>query len=181
MARYFVPISIEKLREKIESEITNLCDLSQFKKDLKVKFDCENITTTGEFGPKKLGGYHTLENGLTFLGVCAGGDWEIPCFFIIYFEGKKLRAYIPTDGNLWNTDTKMAYGNNAEWAAQMGWDFDEEDIKNNIDVKNIKKRYSIDVKENEDIFDVIPCHDVNAIIADIKNRIKLKVLNNRKI
>ena len=35
-------------------------------------------------------------------------------FFIIYWDGKKLRAYVPTDGNPWNTDTKEAYGNDEE-------------------------------------------------------------------
>ncbi len=38
----------------------------------------------------------------------------MPIFFIIYWDGKALRGYIPLDGNPWNTTTKQAYGNNNE-------------------------------------------------------------------
>lgn len=138
MPRYFVPITILELQKKI-ARLTSKFehvdyvpgafknDAEQeeqlwydngymireiFEKDLmKVQFDFENFEVEeGHFGPKGLMGYHTLSNGFTFLGCCAGGDWEVPVFFIIYWDGKKLRAYIPTDGNPWNTDMGTAYG-----------------------------------------------------------------------
>lgn len=127
MKRYFAPISEESLFSKIEDAFCNDPERHSgidpylmgdvLTKDMKVKFDFENFDTKpgpGGFGPKNLMGYHTLGNGLTFCGMCAGGDWEHPVFFIIYWDGKKLRAYIPTDGNPWNLMTKEAYGNDEE-------------------------------------------------------------------
>ncbi|MBI5066052.1 hypothetical protein HZA97_07480 [Candidatus Woesearchaeota archaeon] len=87
-------------------------------KDLnKVSFDTENISGSAEdcdYYIPELIGYHTLDNGLSFLGVGAGGDWECPVFFMLYWDGSELRGYIPTEGNPWNTKTKEAYGNNEE-------------------------------------------------------------------
>jgi hypothetical protein len=97
----------------------------QVQKDMKVEFDCENTDCGKSFVWKNhdytdeldhepmnaLMGLNTLDNGLTFLGAWGGGDWESPVFFVIYWDGKKIRAYIPTDGNPWNTDEKCAYGN----------------------------------------------------------------------
>lgn len=89
-----------------------LCNL--LRKDVKVRFDGENFDAERGFSNsgEHLSGFHTLDNGLTFLGCESGGDWEHPVFFVVYWDGKKIRAYVPTDGNPWNTDTKEAYGNN---------------------------------------------------------------------
>ena len=100
-------------------------------KDLsKVEFDMENWEAYPYKNRKSVEdailGVQTLDNGLTFLGAWGGGDWESPVFFIIYFDGKKLRGYIPdTKGNPWNHKTKSAFGNN-----------DEEDV----DAKKSQKR-----------------------------------------
>ena len=59
-------------------------------------------------------GFQTLDNGMNYLGMMAGGDWEYPVYFVIYWDGRNLRAYIPTEGNLWNTKAKIAYGNDEE-------------------------------------------------------------------
>lgn len=50
------------------------------------------------------------------VGCYAGGDWEFPVFFLIFLEedGKTLRAYIPKEGNIWNYDSKEAFGNNED-------------------------------------------------------------------
>jgi hypothetical protein len=79
------------------------------KKDIKVEFDLENFDIT-DSDLKKILGFQTLENGLTFLGFRAGGDWQCPVFGIVYWDGKTLRGYIPTEGNPWNTETHTAYG-----------------------------------------------------------------------
>lgn len=145
MPRYFVPITEEELKEKVEKELDNHDEIEyvedrvdylniltkQIEKDLsKCQFDTENVASEGckNFGPIELLGYNTLDNGLSYLGVCAGGDWEVPVFFIIYWDGKKLRGYIPKDGNPWNTDTKFAYGNYYEVDDELA------------DGKNLKKR-----------------------------------------
>jgi len=121
-------------------------------KDLKkVDFDWENY----EYSPGEtycdeddIGGFHTLENGLTYLGVTAGGDWEWPLFFIIYWDGKKLRGYIPKKGNVWNSITKTAYGNDCG---------EPEDV---TDLADIKKKFPNETKEiidelKEDGVDVV--------------------------
>lgn len=122
MPRTFKFLYIEELKEKI-GKLRNKATLegddhawpvtsSQIQDDLKVEFDWENFEyERGSFGPQKLMGLNTLKNGLTFCGMCAGGDWEQPVFFIVYWDGKKLRAYVPTKGNPYNTDRMCAYGN----------------------------------------------------------------------
>jgi hypothetical protein len=89
------------------------------RKDLKVSFDLENWEYKEKTDEGHLIGLHTLGNNLTFLGLYCGGDWEVPVFWIVYWDGSKIRAYVPTDGNPYNTDTKEAYGND-----------DDKDIKN---------------------------------------------------
>ncbi len=62
-------------------------------------------------GLYKLVGFHTLPNGLTFLGIESSGDWEFPVFLIVYWDGNDLRGYVPKKGNVWNKTTNRAYGN----------------------------------------------------------------------
>lgn len=86
-------------------------------KDIKFSTEAENFTmdpheTFGnDIKGKPLVGFHTLENGLTFVGVELGGDGEYPFFTIFYFDGKKIRCYSPSYGNPVNLDTKSAFGN----------------------------------------------------------------------
>jgi len=162
MPRYFAPITTVALSEKIDAAIGKDEDgVYGFidKLDLKVKFDLENHEIAGHanFGPKELMGYKLGSSGLTYCGCCAGGDWEFPVFFIIYWDGKRLRAYVPTDGNPWNTATKQAFGNDDE-----------------ADLKNAKKRWpkAFEGKTADDLdmgsdFDFDP----KAIRADIAARI----------
>jgi len=141
-------------------------------KDLeKVHFDTENVTTLknewnshSNQSMNKVLGFNTLDNNFTFLGVWAGGDWEIPVLFIIYWDSKKLRAYIPKDGNTWNTDSKEAYGN--------------DEIPDDL---NICKRLPHDITDKYNKDDILEASafvdyltDGNKIIEDIKNRIKVK-------
>ena len=37
-----------------------------------------------------------------------------PVYYIIYFDGEKLRAYIPTLGNMYNVKYNCAYGREPE-------------------------------------------------------------------
>jgi hypothetical protein len=133
-------------------------------KDLsKVKFDTENVEqddkpqgayqegiTYAKFPPM---GFNTLPNGLALYGIYAGGDWEAPVYFIIYWDGKKLRGYIPTDGNPWNRTTKEAYGN------------DEED-----DAADCKKHFPDHDGDDYSTLDF----DADKIVADITARIVKK-------
>jgi hypothetical protein len=161
--RKFVKIPMDEFKEIVNAALNADDDTTprnltpKVSKDLdKVNFDLENIDWDGSFR-KELLGFHELENGLTFLGTQAGGDSESPVYFIIYWDGKALRGYIPTDGNPWNTDTKTAYGNDEE-----------------ADLINAKKRYP-DTFADEDFVEVgVFEFDAKAIFADIQKRITEK-------
>lgn len=80
-------------------------------KDIKYMVDPENIITSCDADDEdEYVGLHTLSNGFTFYGIIMGGDWEIPVFIIIYWDGKRLRAYIPSYGNIINLDCHCAFG-----------------------------------------------------------------------
>ena len=146
----------KKYTEYYMSSALELLDDTQIHKDLsKIIFDQENCDAdederTQDGTIYDLVGYHTLDNKLTFLGVVAGGDWESPLFYIIYWDGKKLRGYIPTEGNPWNKETKTAYGSEMERGEQYDdyWDKDPQPV--------------------------IPAGDPQAILNDIRERIHLK-------
>lgn len=161
----------------------------KLRKDIsKVTFDFENYEMTQQSGYCDLCGYHTLDNGLTFLGVGAGGDWEFPVFFIIYYDGKNLRGYIPENGNVYNKITKTAFGSE-----------NESDIELDI-IKHKKKILEMFSNKTEEDYNTIVGHyrdseamwgsvDFSEYIAewgqdlnfdckkmedDIKNRIEVK-------
>ena len=92
---------------KPEDFLMEVLRVAPISNDVKYEFDDENYDYEGECA-----GYNTLDNGLTYFGFWSGGDWEYGIFGIVYYDGKKLRAYIPTRGNMVNTRTKIAIGNN---------------------------------------------------------------------
>lgn len=116
--RNFAPIEINDLVKKIDAimGVEGAHPLIELLgDDIKVSFDLENVHyTAAHAGPKALLGYHQEANGLTYCGFCAGGDSEFPVFFMVYWDGKKLRGYVPTEGNPWNSITKQAFGNDNE-------------------------------------------------------------------
>ena len=166
MSRFFAPISADDLIAKVNHAFSedgeDWLDFHVLKtklaKDLKVEFDFENTSSnSGDFGPDGLMGTVTLGNGFTFWGMCAGGDWEHPVFWVVYWDGSKLRAYVPSDGNPWNSTTKRAYGNDDK-----------------ADLKDAKKRWPERYKEAED-FDGSDCgFDAGKIMKDLLERIKKK-------
>lgn len=148
----------------------------QVEKDLaKCRFDCENLDDDKEYvydmkkggytdkltndPMNKVMGYNTLPNGLTFRGFSAGGDWEYPVFWIVYWDGSKLRGYVPEQGNPWNTDTKEAYGNDEKG-----------------DLENAKKRYPDLFTDDADLDCVVEYVKANAdlILKDIQDRLQPK-------
>lgn len=42
--------------------------------------------------------------------VVAGGDWELPVCFLIYWDGIKFRGHIPIKGNVFNPVSNTAFG-----------------------------------------------------------------------
>lgn len=97
----------------------------------KIDFSTENVIN------KHFTGLTTLNNELATLICCAGGDWQIPVVFIIYWDGNGFRGYTPTKGNLFNVKTKTAYGNNEDPDDIGDYDWDEiyRDIENRISFK----------------------------------------------
>lgn len=160
MSRFFVRLYEEEFKEKVNTIRHKYCDeddyawplnCPQIYRDIKVSFDFENFEErAGSFGPQRLMGYRTLKNGMNILGLCAGGDWEEPVFFILYWDGKKIRGYVPTKGNPWNTKTMQAYGN---------------DYPEGTDDDNKALRDDLPINKN---------FDEDMIEEDIMNRIKEK-------
>ena len=71
-------------------------------KDLeKVKHDCENIYA-------KVNKILFTKQGVPYLQGEFGGDWEIPVFFIVYYDGSTFRGYLPEKGNLYNRNEMRA-------------------------------------------------------------------------
>ena len=149
------------------------CD-ENIRKDIKYNVDAENILTGCDAGYEdKYVGLHTLSNGLTFYGILMGGDWEDPVFIIIYWDGKKLRAYIPSYGNRVNLDCKCAFGSESD-------DLDDDKAD-----KLLKKYKKLGIEPDDPdyvdwselyckLYDTMPddCDiNYNAIIQDIQSRI----------
>jgi hypothetical protein len=82
-------------------------------KDLHVDFSWENTTITKEKGAPYCG-YQSIGD-FDFFGILAGGDWEMPIFFLLYLDRKKrIRAFVPDKGQEWNRKTRMVYGNHVD-------------------------------------------------------------------
>lgn len=168
MSRYFERITEDELREKIEAawdkkdtELGNNFNVwreltEQIKKDIKVKFNCENL---------KEEGFRTLNNGFIYYLLGAGGDWESPVNFIIYWDGKKLRGYVPTNGNPYNTSAMRAYGNNGEEDYQ-------EDPGAELDRINSHKRFGTDIDDDDFWQDFRFKVDYTSMQEEIKKRIQ---------
>ncbi len=87
-------------------------ELSQYYQDIRVvNYDNENNTNRPKESiyAENLIGIHELPNGLTFLGTASGGDWEVSVFHMTYWDGEKIRGYIPFYGNIWNKRSKKAF------------------------------------------------------------------------
>jgi len=141
MARFYTEIKKEDFLEKIKSIMITSDDIENFEKDeifidydefpwnlgyqtgtknikkdlSKVEFTFDNFTSfqyPENFSNYPVG-YMELKTGFHTFFVNAGGDWEFPICFVLYWGNKKMRAYIPKDGNAWNKKEKCAYGSEA--------------------------------------------------------------------
>lgn len=142
-------------------------------KDLsKISFGYDNFIASREdiSDKKAFVGFNTLENGLTFFGVIDSGDDEFSIFYIIYYDGKNLRGYTPSYGNLINLDFKTAFGgeyyncdNYKEILKNKGYD-DNEDF-----ITQYAEKHGV-VFSKDSMFDI----NWDAIIEDIESRIIVK-------
>jgi len=154
MSRFATKITLDELKSKLEKylggeeywEFPYNLPNKIIESDLaKVNFDFENWDVGNasqnydEYPTDHQGfngypcGYEVLENGMPVLFVNAGGDWECPICFCIYWDGKALRGYIPKDGNVYNVKEKCAYG--SEESGNFDEDTDIDDKPNGDPVK----------------------------------------------
>jgi hypothetical protein len=163
--RFFFFQKIKEILDPNGKSLPDIIDADQILSDdlSKVKFDWENYECENTYGSfddfwPLLGLHRWYVDGgyFNFLGCMAGGDWETPVFFIIYYDGEKLRGYIPKEGNPWNRTTKQAYGNNE-----------------NADLKDMIEHGFAD-KLDDDDYEPCPSYDLRKIRGDILGRIKRK-------
>lgn len=121
MPRYAKPITEQELKDYLLSKSREINEIDEIDededeyndidldvladltlcKDWKVRFSRENEVSF-EF-------YQM--NGFAIALWCCGGDCESPVYFAMYIDDKgKLRAYIPTYGNVFNIYTETAFG-----------------------------------------------------------------------
>lgn len=67
----------------------------------KYKFDSENVNAYG--------GIKMSKKGFPYIQCDAGGDWECPVCFFVYFDGSHFRGYIPLKGNAINRNNNTAF------------------------------------------------------------------------
>lgn len=122
-------------------------ELDVLHKDLqKIKFDFENCDAIGNE-------VKTINN-ISCIMADAGGDWECPVLFFVYWDGSKFRGYVPIYGNAVNRNTNSAFSQSDE---------DKEFLKTqNIPENEIDKAMSN------------ISYDKEACLKDFKSRIKLK-------
>lgn len=165
MSRIATIITLEELKEKLKiylypdenanEEFPYSLPSKVYKDINKIQFDFENYflgnaaENFAEYPSDNTPsmdypcGFEVLKNGLPVLFMVAGGDWEFPVCFCIYWDGKELRGYVPTNGNIYHKKLKCAYGNDG---AEVEDEFDEafksanaskirEDIINRIQIK----------------------------------------------
>lgn len=65
-------------------------------------------------------GYKNLPNGMHAMFVTVKADWSVPLCFVIYWDGKRLRAYVPREGNIYNRLQEKALTEQIDF-----YDFDE--------------------------------------------------------
>jgi len=108
----------EKLQKLMNEDFDIYEDLPEsIFNDVKYGIDTENFT----FIPK----VYTTANGVDYLMAFAGGDWQSPAMMFLYWDGKRYRIYVPLKGNRINPETKMAFGEEQEYACIKNMSDDE--------------------------------------------------------
>ena len=112
----------------------------------KYKFDSENVDAHGDIKMSK--------KGFPYIQCAAGGDWECPVCFFVYFDGNKFRGYVPLKGNALNRVEKHAFSGS----------------RNEDDAKFVQKELGINYDEANSM-----CGDINynleACLEDFLSRV----------
>lgn len=128
LPRVWVPITLDDFRDKVMTAVKKILDKEHVRPGQDVPFtdisgqvrhDLEAVRFAVDetdwvvdqyTSEAKRGfiGFQTLPNGMPFLGVEAGADYEERLYFIIYWDGQ-LRAYIPKDGNTFDREGMASF------------------------------------------------------------------------
>lgn len=158
----------EKIEEFFKSEddyyAYSMNNISDAVSDCEVNFDFENF----EYTRDKYCEHQPIENimgncqvgDFQFCGCSAGGDWEWPVYFVLYWNGEKICAYIPqSSGNRFNRISKQAYGNSPTY------DYDENnrmfELEYTEDAVDLKKQFP-DVFKDVELNKIYSPEDVPA-------------------
>ena len=115
----------------------------------KYKFDSENVNAYG--------GIKISKKGFPYIQCAAGGDWECPVCFFVYFDGNKFRGYVPLKGNAINRSNNTAFQGSG----------DEEEAK------FIAKENDIDYEEAKSLTGDID-YNADACLEDFLSRVEVK-------
>lgn len=94
---------------------------------------------------------------IPYLPVYYCGDWEYPINAVVYFDGKRLRAYTPSYGNFVNLKTKAAFGN-------------DETLEESEEIIQYCKKYGFEFDEYSD-FEI--AKDIDAMLEDFETRVEI--------
>lgn len=115
----------------------------------KYKFDSENVDAYG--------GIKMSKKGFPYIQCAAGGDWECPVCFFVYFDGTHFRGYIPLKGNAINRNNNTAF----------------QGIGDEEEAKFIAKENDIDYEEAKGLTGDIK-YNVDACLEDFLERVEVK-------
>ena len=115
----------------------------------KYKFDSENVDAYG--------GIKMSKKGFPYIQCAAGGDWECPVCFFVYFDGNKFRGYVPLKGNALNRNEKHAFSGGG----------------NEPDAKFVQKELGLSYEEADHMCDDID-YNVDACLEDFLARVEVK-------
>lgn len=68
-----------------------------------------NVDATERFGDVYKAGFDEIDGVPVYVAV-AGGDWEFPVCYMVYWNGVGLDYFVPSVGNVYNNMTNTAYG-----------------------------------------------------------------------
>ena len=140
-----------------ENDWREITELPKVEKDIsKYDFDLENLDYIDT---------RTTSTGLDFIIFEAGGDWEFPLYFFVYYDGKDMRGYVPTRGNCVNILNKAAFGN-GEDIEYKGMNGDLAYVKKFKSYLNIENDFEDDEDEDEDGYDEDDIDVINDMIDE---------------
>lgn len=125
MPESFIEMDLEDFKSKVEEYLAPIIECEQwdelptpidkFDREVSLSFwyAVKERTDTMRWGMDtpivQLVGYNKLSTGLCFLGMITYDDEQEQCFVALYPTSSGFAIYVPTDGNMWDTEHCRAY------------------------------------------------------------------------